>query len=151
MNATKLKQAALVVALFGVAGFLFYFSTWTDERRIVLSQAIATGKVTYKGKPVPYALVIMTNNRISSTGAADADGNYTVANAPPGKVMVGVNTDAGRGMLMSAVMAAQQGGDKSAKPTFLDVPKKFFAPETSGLTVDIKDQKEPNSIDIDVK
>ena len=151
MNKTKLKQIGLIIALFGVAGFLFYYSTWSDERRIVLSQATATGKVTYKGKPVPYALIIMSNDRISSTGAADADGNYTVSNAPPGKVLVGVNTDAGRGMLMSATMAAMQGGDKSSKPSFLDVPKKFFAPETSGLTVEVKDRKEPNNIDIEIK
>jgi hypothetical protein len=134
----KLKQASLVLALFGVAG-------------LVLSRASATGKVTYKGKPVPYALVVMMNGQSSATGAADAHGNYTVMNAPPGKVRVGVNTAAGRGMQMSAMMASQQGGDKSLKPTFLDIPPKFFDPETSGLEVEVKNSAEPTSLDIEIK
>ena len=147
----KIKQGALVVALFGVAAFLFYYSTRTEEQRIVLSRASATGKVTYKGKPVPYALVVMMNGEISSTGAADAHGNYTVMNAPPGKVKVGVNTAAGRGMQMSALMASQQTGDKSLKPSFVDIPPKFFDPQTSGLEAQVKDSVEPTSLDIEIK
>ena len=95
--------------------------------------------------------MILVNGDSSSTGAADAHGNYTVPYAPVGKVSVGVNTTAGRGMMMSATMAAVQGGDKSAKPSFLDVPEKFFDPKTSGITAEVKDTKEPNTFDIDVK
>ena len=151
MNKSKVKQAFLITFLFGIAGFLLYYSTWTEEQRLVLSQATVKGKITYKGKPVPYALVIMTNEKSASTGAADADGNYTVQNAPPGKVSVGVNTAAGRGMLMSATMAAIQTGDKSSKPSFLDLPAKFFDPSTSGITAEVKDRKEPMDFNIEIK
>lgn len=151
MNKSKLKQFAGVAVLFGIAGFLFYYSTWTEEKRLILSKASLTGKITYKGKPVPYALVILVNGDSSSTGAADAHGSYTVPYAPVGKVSVGINTAAGRGMMMSATMAAAQGGDKSGKPSFLDVPEKFFDPKTSGITAEVKDTKEPNTFDIDVK
>lgn len=148
MTQSKIKQYAGIACLFGIAGFLLYYSTWTEEQRLVLSKATLTGKITYKGKPVPYALVILVGDSSSSTGAADASGNYTVPYAPVGKVRVGVNTAAGRGMLMSATMAASQSGDKSAKPSFLDIPQKFFDPTTSGVTADVKDVKEPNTFDI---
>ena len=151
MNKSKLKQFAGIAILFGIAGFLFYYSTWTEERRLILSKASLKGKITYRGKPVPYALVILVGGDLSSTGAADAHGNYTVSYAPVGKVSVGVNTVAGRRMMMSATMAASQGGDNSATPSFLDVPEKFFDPKTSGITADVKDIKEPNTFDIDVK
>jgi hypothetical protein len=151
MNTSKLKQYAGVACLFAIAGALFYYSTLTEEVRLVLSDASLKGKVSYKGKPVPYALVILVGDDASATGNADADGNYFVPYAPVGTVKVGVNTAAGRGMMMSAVMASAQSGDKSSKPKFLDVPPKFFDPSTSGLTVKVEDSKKTSLCDIKIE
>lgn len=128
------------------------FSGCAEEQRLVLSDASLKGKITYKGKSVPYALVIvMGGGGTSATGNADADGNYTIEHAPTGEVKIGVNTEAGKGNMMSATMAAAQGGDKSAKPTFVDVPAKFFDATTSGITANVTDSKGANTFDIDIK
>lgn len=151
MSTTKLKQYAGVACLFAVAGFLFYYSTLTEEVRLVLSDASLKGKVSYKGKPVPHALVILVGEKESATGNADAEGNYYVQYAPVGTVKVGINTAAGRGMMMSAVMAAAQTGDKSSKPKFLDVPPKFFDPSTSGLTAKVENSRKTSQWDIKIE
>lgn len=131
---------------------LISFSGCAQEQRLVLSDASLKGKITHNGKLVPYALVIvMGKGGTSSTGNADADGNYTVEHAPTGEVKIGVNTEAGKGNMKGAMMAAAQGGDKSAKPTFVDVPSKFFDPETSGIKANVTDSKGANTFDIVIK
>jgi hypothetical protein len=148
----KWKQWAGVVGLFVLAvGLLYYSFTWTEEVRMDLSDAKMTGKVLYKGKPVPYALVILANDNASSSGNADAYGNYTVLNVPVGELRIGVNTAAGRGMMTGALMAAAYSKDKSPKPTFIDVPAKFFDPDTSGITTKVAGKKDVIEFDIDIK
>jgi hypothetical protein len=151
MTTNKLKQFGLIAVLFSIAGFLFYYSTWTEEERLILSDAKLKGKITYKGKPVPYALVIVSNKDSSSAGPADAYGDYVVDHAPVGEVSIGVNTQAGRGMMMSAVMAAAYTKDKGAKPTFLDVPTKYFDPMASGIKTKVTNPKSDNTFDIELK
>ncbi len=116
-----------------------------------MSDAKLKGKITYKGKPVPYALVIVSNKDSSAAGPADAYGDYTVDHAPVGDVLIGVNTAAGRGMMMSAVMAAAYTKDKGAKPTFVDIPDKYFDPMASGITAKVTNPKSDNNFDIDLK
>ena len=108
----------------------------SEEEAIALPENTAEGSVTYKGKPVPHALVIFTGENVSATANADAQGNYRMEYVPAGTLKVGVNTEAGRGMMMSARMATSRDeGSGGKKPSFVDVPKKFFNPETSGITV----------------
>ena len=123
----------------------------SDEERLVLPEASLKGKITYKGKAVPHALVVVAWGSMSATGNADEQGNYLVQNVAAGDVKIGVNTAAGRGMQTGAAMAAAQGGDKSAKPSFVDVPAKFFEPSTSGISTNVKDAKGPNNFDIEIK
>jgi hypothetical protein len=125
--------------------------------RLELSDATMEGTITYKGEPVPYALVIVTNSGgpggvggSSATGNAAKDGTYRVEHAPLGLVEVAVNTDAGRGMMMSDVMAASQSKDKGkAAAKFVAVPEKFHNPTTSGITTTVVDG--PNKFDIEIK
>jgi hypothetical protein len=109
-----------------------------DVERLELSNATLEGTVTYKGQPVPYALVIVTNENASSTGNAASDGTYKVEHAPLGQVQIGVNTDAGRGLMMSESMAVRQ-GDKQPAAKFVAVPKKFHSPSQSGITTTVVD------------
>ncbi len=123
----------------------------SQEQALVLSDASLKGKVTYKGKPVPYALIIVTGQKGTATANADDEGNYSVDHVEVGAVQIGVNTDAGRGHMMSATMAAAQTKDKSLKPTFVDVPKKFHEPTTSGLTFTITEAKGATQHDIKIE
>ena len=88
-------------ALLVFAIVLLSFSGCAEEQRLVLSDASLKGKITYKGKSVPYALVIaMGGGGTSATGNADADGNYTIEHVPSGEVKLGVNTAAGKGSMV---------------------------------------------------
>ena len=123
----------------------------SQEEALVLSDASLKGKVTYKGKPVPYALIIVMGQKGTATINADDSGNYSVDHVEVGEVKIGVNTDAGRGHMMSATMAAAQTKDKSLKPTFVDVPKKFHDPTTSGLTFTVTQAKGATDHDITIE
>jgi hypothetical protein len=143
----KLFQS-LVLSTLLLAPLLF--CGCSQEQALVLSDATLSGKILYKGKPVPYALVIVMGTSSTATANADDSGNYSVEHAPVGEVKIGVNTDAGRGHMMSATMAAGQTKDKSLKPTFVDLPKKFHDPTTSGLTLTITEAKGVTTKDIEV-
>ncbi len=152
MNTINWKQGVGITLLFLTAGgLIFRYATYTEEVRMILSDAKLSGKITYKGKPVPYALVIVSNEQSSSTGPADAHGNYVVEHAPVGNVQIGVNTDAGQGMMMSAVMAAKFDKDSNEKPSFVNIPAKYFDPKRSGITAQVTNPTDTNSFDIVIK
>jgi len=118
------------------------------------SGTTVSGTVTYNGKPVHFALIIVqaVNGGAIANGNVQPDGKYVVQNAPVGEVKVAVNTDAGQGDLKIAQM---QGGmytgpdGKKAKRVNLDynqVPKKFHTPETTTITTTLN--KGENTFDI---
>jgi hypothetical protein len=113
--------------------------------RLPESGATLTGTVTHNGKGVHFALIIVqaVNGGQTATGSVQPDGKYVVENAPIGEVKVAVNTDAGKGDLITAQM---QGGmytgpdGKKAKRVSIDynqVPKKFQSPETTTITTTV--------------
>ena len=146
-----MKQLVTAPLFFSLALAVISIAGCGEEQRIALPEASLQGKVTYKGKPVPYALIVVSGKGGSATCMADPDGNYSMNNVYPGESGVGVNTDAGRGNMMSATMAAAQGGDKSAKPSFVDVPKQYFDPKTSGITTNVPAGKGVTTYDIVIK
>lgn len=134
-------------------GVLFWSFTRTDEERLILSNATLKGKITYKGKPVASAMVIVatdSGSTVAGTGLSDSDGNYFVQYAPTGTVKIGVNTDAGKAMMRGAAIAAAMSGDKSKIPATSDVPKKFHAPETSGITTVLNNVDAENQFNIEL-
>lgn len=141
-----LISSLLLVGCLSPLGLL---SGCSGEERIQFPEATLEGKITYRGKPVPHALVIVTGGMQSAQGNADAQGNYRVDRVPSGEIQIGVNTDAGRGMMMGEVMAARQTG--SAPPDFVDIPSKFFDPTTSEISTIIQDPKGVTTFDIQLK
>lgn len=118
------------------------------EQRLILPEATLEGSIFFKGKPVPHALVVVAGTGPAAQGFADANGRFSINNCSAGLVQIGVNTDAGRGNMMGAMMASRQGGDKSAAPSFVDVPKKYFDPKTSGIETQLANAKGVNTFDI---
>ena len=141
------------VVHFALALCMISLVACSKEERLERSEATLQGKLTYKGKPLPNALVIVAvANGIGSTGKSDADGNYLIPNAPAGEVQIGVNTDAGRGMMTGQMMAAARSNDKSVKPpVFIDIPKKYFEPGTSGIVTTVAEGKTTTTFDIEIK
>ena len=150
MDKKKFFQGLGVGALLVLsAGLLYWSLTRTEEVPIIFSKATLKGKVTYNDKPVPHALIIVSGESTSSTGVADAQGNYFVEHAPAGSVRIGVNTAAGRGMMTGAMMAASMSKSKSETPQFVDVPEQYFAPETSGITTQLSNEEGLNEFNIE--
>lgn len=147
----KLQMLGSFALLLVAAGVLFWAFTRTEEERLDLSKATLRGRVTYKGQPVSNAMIIVateSGNTVAGTGFSDNSGNYFVQYAPTGNVRIGVNTDAGQGMARGAIMAAAVSGDKSEMPRISNVPKKFFNPETSGITAVLSNTEGENEFNI---
>jgi hypothetical protein len=75
----------------------------------------------------------------------EENGHYKMENVPLGEVSIGVNTSAGKGMMMGKAMAASK-GQSSAIPKITEVPTKYHDPSTSGIKTTIS--KGPNTFDI---
>ncbi len=133
--------------IFGLGCLLILASCGKRVEPLKLSNATLEGTVTYQGKPVPFALIIVTNGKETATANADAQGKFKVEHVPLGQVQIGVNTDAGKGAAMSAIMAARQGGGQA--PTLIDIPNKYFEPSRSGITTTISDGA--NTFDIKIE
>ena len=106
--------------------------------RLPETGATLEGTITYGKEPVPFALVIVVGGNTSATGKVGEDGRYRVENCPLGEVKVAVNTDAGKGDYMTAVMSQSYKGPeskKAGKPVakYVEVPKKYHDPATTDL------------------
>jgi hypothetical protein len=113
------------------------------EYRLPETGATLEGKVTYAGKPVPAAMIIVAGESGGATGNIGEDGRFLIPNVPVGAVKLAVNTDAAKGQMIGQNMAqayqASKEGKKAPAPRFLDVPKKYHDPNASGLTTTIKE------------
>ncbi|WP_460165422.1 carboxypeptidase-like regulatory domain-containing protein [Thermostilla marina] len=143
MKAFRIAVAVLVAALCATS------ISCSDTERLDLPNATLEGTITYKGQPVPYALVVVVpkaGGELSATGNADREGHYKVEYVPVGEVLIGVNTEAGKGIAMEEAMAAAQGPGAPPMPKMVEIPQKFFEPSTSGITTTI--QEGANTFDI---
>jgi hypothetical protein len=124
------------------------------------SQATVTGKVTYKGQPVKggdIALIPDTGGIVRST--IEPDGSYTITKAPLGSAKVTVDTKALRPVSPKAMKgpyanakAPQEVLPKSAKggdaSHYVAIPPRYADPEKSGLSVEVKNGKNEQNIDL---
>jgi hypothetical protein len=114
-----------------------------------------SGQVTYKGKPVPKANVSFTpaeGTGLAAAGFTDSGGRYTLGTvstndgAAPGKYRVSVIA---RGPDRPAKPGEGSGMPNETVPGDPTIPKKYFAPDTSGLTFEVK--RGSNRFDIELK
>jgi hypothetical protein len=123
--------------------------------RLPESGATLEGVVKYGTEQLHAALIIVTSDSGSATGNINEDtGRYKVENVPLGTVKIAVNTDAAKGQLQGKMMSGYyQGPDAKAKgkttpPKIIEVPAKYGAPETSGITTTVS--KGANTYDITI-
>jgi len=112
--------------------------------------------VTYKDKPVPSANVSFTpveGTGRAATGLTDSDGRYKLGTfsasdgAPPGKYRIhitayGPSRPPKPGETGSGMPGEMMTGDPI-------IPKKYFQPDTSGLTYEVK--RGSNTANFDLK
>lgn len=120
---------------------------WGCSRGGELPTAPVTGKVTYKGKPVPSGTVMFVPEKgPAATGEIAKDGTYTLSTYSK-------NDGAVLGKHKIAITALADMGDRlpeeqSPLPPPL-IPDKYLNQDTSGLTAEIKEG--PNTVDLDLK
>ena len=119
--------------------------------------ASVSGKVTFKGQPVPGAISFYGPGGRVDSGRIDEEGKYTVAKAPIGDVKVTVAPaelrPAKEGADKGKKVPEHPGSGKAPPPPkagkSVDIPSKYKDPEKSGLTYTLKSGQ--NQIDIDLK
>jgi hypothetical protein len=136
MEGRFLITVAMATAVFlsGCGGF--------GAQRVAESGATLEGTVTYGKEKVPAAMIIAKGSSGTTEGFCDDDGKYKLTNVPVGEVTIGVNSDAGKGQLMSRRMA------KEAVPKIPNVPYRYTDPTTSGIKTTIA--KGENTFNIEI-
>ena len=139
MRSTPIRKAA-GVALTTLALALTSCGKFVREERLPDTGATLEGTVKYGDEPVQFAMILVKTADKSMTGKIGEDGRYKVENVPLGEVQVGVNTSAAQGEFQSKMMAggAYKGPEAAGKGRvtglkFVQVPEKYFDPETSGI------------------
>jgi len=145
------RAAAIVLTLLA----LTTTSCGPRQERLAESGASLEGTIKYGGEPLQFALVLVQTAKGAATGRIGEDGRYRVENVPLGEVMIGVNTAAAQGEFQSKAMAAGlnkgpegKGKGKIVGPKFIQIPVKYYSPDTSDLKTTIV--KGTNTFDIDI-
>jgi hypothetical protein len=153
----------MLVRLFSVFLFSILFvagCTRSDEK-----QAEVSGKVTYKGKPVPGGRIIFVSAKgYNSTSVISPQGEYQLK-APIGEVKIGVDNHMlnkndptlnekkayleKKGRLKpKGPLAERQSSKQEITGTYVPLPSHYANPATSGLTYTVKPG--PQTFDLDL-
>jgi len=133
MRRTFLRLTVLLLAGLGLGPVAC--GPHVSEVRRPETGATLEGTVTYGTEKVTVALVIAQGEGAGASAQAfiGDDGRYKLDNVPIGEVHLAVNTAAGKGQLMSQVMAQSQGKAKGPPKVVVEVPAKYGDPTKSGL------------------
>jgi hypothetical protein len=130
----------LVTACAGLTSCGYY----VKEERLPETGATLEGTITYGNEKVPVALIIVAGTNSSAQGHVDeVTGRYSVANVPLGPVKIGVNVKAAEGEMTGKMMSGWYQGPEAKKqgivapPKVVNIPTKYFEPNTSGITTTI--------------
>jgi hypothetical protein len=106
--------------------------------------AAVSGKVTYRGQPVPGALILQAADAEAGTAPAvyraaiGPDGRYSTCGVPDGAYRAAV---APAPASFAGPMPGSTGmppGVKATPLTHVDIPARYLWPGTSGLTLEVK-------------
>lgn len=137
-----------------------------------------SGKVTYKGQPVPGGLVTfrpIDGRQNSVTAELDAEGRYSAV-LPAGEVLVSIDNReleprpiiaggvpsglplspevraklSGKAAPPAAPEGGQQTGEEVRRPSgrYVPIPEKYYMAETSGLKFTVKGSDQPYDIEL---
>jgi hypothetical protein len=106
------------------------------------------GKITFQGTPLSEGLVFFSNNDkgIHMSGDVKADGAYEIITAKGAGLPLGVYQVCVRPPLEPLPTGAMLAAPKPKKHP--NIPEKYRAYETSGLTLTVKDGNNPFDIDM---
>jgi hypothetical protein len=136
---------------------LLVLVTGCPNKKRAVEHAEVTGKVLFRGQPLPGGEVtfVTTQGAFASSATVDEHGNYKIS-SPVGDVKISVNNralGAGRGRGPGAPAKKQHprppGSGEPAEPKgrYVDIPSKYYDPGESGLTYTVV----PGSQTFDIK
>lgn len=115
--------------------------------------ATVTGKVTFRGQPLPRGTVAFHPEKGKPIKAKlQEDGTYEAKKVPVGKVRLTVETES---LKPAPRKPPAPGGKPPAPPApapagkYIPIPVKYADPRTSGLTLDVKEGKQVHDIVLD--
>jgi hypothetical protein len=112
-----------------------------------------SGKITYKGQPLPYGSIQFLSPAGAFVGEIGSDGIYSVAGVPSGTSKISITCqDPKYADFMKALSAASR-DPKLPKPKgnpedFNKIPTKYTDFDTSGLTYEVKSGTQTHDIDL---
>jgi hypothetical protein len=115
-----------------------------------------SGKVTYKGTPVPAGSIVLHSKEGAKTytGSIQPDGTFTITGAPHGTMVVTVDN---KWLKSGAQQEGTQGVDpkmlekmmpKDQGLKYLPIPEKYADPKTSPLVWEITTSRESKDFDL---
>jgi hypothetical protein len=119
--------------------------------------ASVSGKVTYKGQPVPAgSITFISGGAGGRTCQLDADGSYTGIDLPVGEMTVTVETESAKAMATPQDPKAKRSGSappppggKTSKPIeYVKIPEKYADAKTTPLKKTLKSGS--NSYDVEL-
>ncbi len=144
-----------------LVGMLLWGCTRPGEK-----QAEVSGKVTYRGKPLPGGVIVFSGvNGYTARSVISPEGAYKLK-APIGKVQISIDNrmldpnnmrkktaeqrSKGMGLKLPAEVAAKQKVDpnEEVKGTYVQIPNVYGDPTTSGLTYTV--QPGPQTHDVEL-
>jgi hypothetical protein len=138
--------------------FLLLLAVGCSHRLTSTKYVEVTGKVLYKGKPLPGGRItfVAVAGGFAGTGNIGQDGQYKVE-APIGDVQIGVDNSmlrqgrgAPHGPIASPEMMKRSGGEKDqVTGTYVPIPEKYQRPESSGLTYTVKSETQTHEVTLE--
>lgn len=149
---STLRSLGLLLAIASMISLTACGDGYVREQALPETGATLEGTVKYGKDDVQFAMVIVQTAN-GGTTANIMNGKYKLENVPLGEVMVGVNTNAGRGDYQTAIMGSVNKGPEAKGKgktdiKFLEVPAKFADPTTSGIKFTVN--KGSNTFNIEI-
>jgi hypothetical protein len=110
-----------------------------------------TGRVTYKGDPLPYGNVQFFTSGGAFVAEIKADGTYTLPDVPAGPARISVNCQDPKYADFMKALSASARDPKAPKPKgrpedFDKIPSKYNDPDAGGLTYTVKSGTQTHDI-----
>jgi hypothetical protein len=162
-----IETSILRLACCGLSLGLLIISAGCTQRLRSVEHAEVTGKVLFQGKPLPGGVVnfVAVNGAFANTGFIDENGNYKIK-APEGEVRIGVDNRmlANQGSRRErpkeentirqkklAEVEKVQPPQGPLKGRYVQIPKNYTDPTTSGLTYTVKPGSQTHDIELSDK
>jgi hypothetical protein len=108
--------------------------------------ASVSGRVTFNGKPVTSGVVVLVgaDGKSSDPGAVQADGTYSIAKSPAGKVKVAFDNPPPPVNVQRGAANPEAKEEAAAAARYTPTPLTYNNPDQSGVTLDLKAGKNEN-------